>query len=320
MNNLPPLQFAPIFQSYPWGGRRFADWFPNAPANGPVAEAWLVSDEEKHPSRVAGGPLDGMTLAELIQRFGPRLLGKSRLSGGRFPLLLKFLDAREVLSIQVHPNDEQAARMRPGTRGKTEGWAILQAEPGSTLYAGLRRGIDRHALEQSLAAGRTPELLHAFEPKAGDAVFVPAGAVHAIGAGLMLFEIQQTSDNTFRLHDWGRGRPVHVSESLECTDFSLGPLGPVTPVVEAETPARRERLFDCPYFRLWRVAGERPFPVGAAGECRVIVVADGRGDLIVEREVYSLQPGVAWLLPAENGVAECRPTARLTILECGLPL
>src|SRR5262245_41914442 len=186
MNQLPPLQFSPIFQSYRWGGRRLADWFPGVPASGPVAEAWLVSDEEKHPSRVVGGPLDGCTLAELIQRFGPRLLGKSRLSLGRFPLLLKFLDAHEVLSIQVHPNDEQAARMRPGTRGKTEGWLILQAEPGCKLYAGLRREIDRRALEQSLAADRVPELLHVFEPKEGDAVFVPAGAVHAIGAGLLL--------------------------------------------------------------------------------------------------------------------------------------
>jgi mannose-6-phosphate isomerase len=320
MNRLPPLQFAPVFQTYPWGGRRLADWFPTAPPNGPVAEAWLISDEEKHPGRVAGGPLDDCTLAELIQRFGPQLLGQSRLSGGRFPLLLKLLDARELLSIQVHPNDEQAARMRPGTRGKTEAWVILKAEPGSTLYAGLRRGIDRRALEQSLAADRVPELMHVLEPKAGDGVFVPAGAVHAIGAGLMLFEIQQTSDNTFRLHDWGRGRPLHLSEGLECTDFALGPVNPVAPVVDAETPARRERLFDCPYFRLWRVAGNQPFPVGAAGQCRVVVVVEGRGDLIVEREVYSLKPGVAWMLPADNSVAECRPNPTLTILECGLPL
>src|SRR5262249_638075 len=164
-----------------------------------------------------------------------------------------------------------------------------QVEPGSKLYAGLRREIDRHALEQSLAAARVPELLHAFEPAAGESVFMPAGAVHAIGAGLMLFEIQQTSDNTFRLHDWGRARPLQVAERLECTDFGLGPLAPVRPVVEAVTPARRERLFDCTYFRLWRIVGERPFPVGAANECRVLVVAEGRGDLFVEREVYSLQ-------------------------------
>jgi mannose-6-phosphate isomerase len=318
MNTLPPLQFAPIFQSYPWGGRQLADWYPSAPASGPVAEAWLVSDEEKHPSRVAGGPLDGITLAELIQRFGPRLLGRARRPGGRFPLLLKFLDAREVLSVQVHPNDEQAARLRPGTLGKTEAWVILHAEPASILYVGLKPGSDRSALEQALAAGRVPDLLHTFEPNAGDGVFVPAGTVHAIGAGLMLFEIQQTSDNTFRLHDCGRGRPVHISESLECTDFTRGPVKAVTPIADAELPGR-ELLFECPYFRLWRIRSDRPFRVGANGECRVIVVIEGHGELIGDTHMCALQPGAAWLLPAELGMAECRPNGNLIVLECGLP-
>ena len=103
MASLPPLQFAPIFKPYPWGGRRLTDWFPSAPESGPVAEAWLVSDEEKNPSSVAGGPLDGQTLTELIARYGPRLVGRGTFRGDRFPLLLKCLDAREVLSVQVHP-------------------------------------------------------------------------------------------------------------------------------------------------------------------------------------------------------------------------
>ena len=138
---IPPLKFAPIFQPYPWGGRRLAGWFAGAPESGPLAEAWIVSAEDKHPSRIMGGPFDGLTIAELIQRFGSRLIGSAECPNGRFPLLLKFLDARELLSVQVHPTDEQAARLRPGTAGKTEAWVILHAEPGSKLYVGLKPGI-----------------------------------------------------------------------------------------------------------------------------------------------------------------------------------
>jgi mannose-6-phosphate isomerase len=260
-----------------------------------------------------------LTIAELIQRFGSRLIGHAKCPGGRFPLLLKLLDARELLSVQVHPTDEQAARLRPGTVGKTEAWVILHADAGSRLYVGLKSGIDRPAFEQAIRDERVPELLHPFQPRAGDVVFVPAGTVHAIGAGLMLFEIQQTSDNTFRLHDWGRGRPVHIAESLECIDFERGPGGLASPLVETMIP-RRERLLSCPYFRLWRIRSERPFAVGAAGECRIAVVIDGDGEMVADSRSEPVRPGSALLIPAELGQVECRPNGGLTMLECGLPL
>jgi mannose-6-phosphate isomerase len=318
MEPIPPLEFAPIFQPYPWGGRRLENWFAGAPASGPLAEAWIVSAEDKHPSHVTGGPFDGRTLTDLIRRFGARLIGHARCPGERFPLLLKFLDARELLSVQVHPTDELAQKLRPGTAGKTEAWVILHAEPGSKLYVGLKSGIDRAAFEQAIRAERVPEVLHSFEPRAGDVVFVPAGTVHAIGAGLMLFEIQQTSDNTFRLHDWGRGRPLHVAESLQCIDFDRGPTGAVSPLVETMIP-RRERLLSCPYFRLWRIQSERPFAVGAAGECRVAVAIGGSGELVANSNSHPVRPGSALLIPAELGQIECRPDGGLVILECGLP-
>lgn len=319
MKLIPPLQFSPIFQSYPWGGRRLANWFADAPASGPVAEAWIVSAEEKNPSRVKGGPLSGLTIAELIHRFGSRLIGRAKFPDGRFPILLKFLDAQEVLSVQVHPTDEQARRLRPGTAGKTEAWVILQAEPGSKLYVGLKPGVDRQRLEQAIHDEQVPELLHQFEPRRGDVVFVPAGTIHAIGAGLLLFEIQQTSDNTFRLHDWGRGRPVHIAESLACTDFTRGPVGPVSPLVETMIP-RRERLLECPYFRLWRIETERAFTVGAMGECRLVVTIGGQGELVADSTPNPVRPGSAFLIPAELGQIECRPNGKLTMLECGLPI
>jgi mannose-6-phosphate isomerase len=322
MESIPPLRFRPIFQQYLWGGRRLAEWFGDAPSDGPIAEAWLVSDEAKNPSVVADGPLAGRSLREI----GSRLLGPGHREGERFPLLLKFLDARDHLSVQVHPNDQQAALVGPGERGKTEAWVILRAESGSRIYAGLRRGVDERELRQAAAEGRIAGMLHQIEPRVGDCIFLPAGTVHAIGAGLMLFEVQQTSNITYRLDDWnrvdprtGKSRELHLEQGLACIDYSRGPSSRIDAVVESLLPARRERLITCDYFRLWRNTGEMPFPVGAKGECRIVVAVDGRGDLVAEGRKLPLRPGAVWLLPADVGEGECRPLERLTVLECGMP-
>ncbi len=314
---LSPLQFEPIFQPYLWGGRRLAEWFPQAPAEGPIAEVWLISDEAKFRSRVAGGPHAGRTLRELMNEFGPRLIGHHYRPGARFPLLVKLLDAREPLSVQVHPNDAQAGQ---GQCGKTEAWVVLHAEPGARIYAGLCEGVDKAALRCAIEAKRVEEVLHSFEPKAGDCVFLPAGTVHALGAGLLIFEVQQTSDITYRLHDWGRvdprtGRPreLHIEQSLACVDWVRGPILPVN--------ADGELLVDCPYFRLWRKRSERKLVrVGSADEFRIITVVDGRGllDSGSERELL-LEPGMAWLLPPGSGDACCYRDGSLTLLECGPP-
>ncbi len=147
----------------------------------------------------------------------PELLGRHH-PQSRFPLLVKFLDAALPLSVQVHPNDEQAARLNPPDLGKTEAWYILSADPGSTIYAGLRPGVDRQQLADAIGQGTCEKLLHHFQPKAGDCLFIPAGTVHALGAGLLVAEVQQSSDTTFRLYDWnrvgpdGKPRPLHVEQ------------------------------------------------------------------------------------------------------------
>ncbi len=319
---MPPLRFKPIFQPYLWGGRRLGEWFREAPPDGPIAEAWLVSDEAKNPSVVPEGPFAGQSLHDLASK----ILGPSHKPGERFPLLLKLLDAREHLSVQVHPNDQQAAQIGPGERGKTEAWVVLRAEPGSRIYAGLKPGVDEQALRLAVADGKIVDVLHQFESRVGDCIYLPAGTVHAIGAGLMLFEVQQTSNITYRLHDWnrvdprtGKPRDLHLEQSFACIDYSRGPSSRTDVVVESLLPARRERLVACDYFRLWRVRGEMPFPVGATGECRIVVAIEGRGELLAGGQLSPLFPGSAWVLPAQIGEAECRPLDRLTILECGMP-
>jgi mannose-6-phosphate isomerase len=306
MGVLPLLTFEPVFQPYVWGGRRLAEWFATAPRDGPVAEVWLVSDEEKFPTRVAAGPFAGQTLRQLSERFAERLIGHGRWS--RFPLLLKLLDAQQPLSVQVHPNDEQAGA---GRQGKTEAWYILHAEPGSSLYAGFQPGVTPPLVHEALARGTLADLLHRIDVRAGDCVFLPAGTVHALGAGLLLFEIQQTSDITYRLYDWGRPRPLQVDEALACIDWTRGPIAPCRPTDGL--------LVDCPYFRLWSHRLDRPTHLGAEGECRILVTVGGQGQLHDGSQEYPLQPGSAWLIPAERGTVKCHPMGEVTLLECGLP-
>jgi mannose-6-phosphate isomerase len=321
-----PLRFEPLFKSMLWGGRRLPDLLRRpAPSADPIGEAWVLSDVDGSLSVVADGPLAGRTLRQVIAADPAGVFGRRVPPDGRFPLLLKFLDAKMELSVQVHPNDEQAVRLKgPDFRGKTEAWVILDADPAtSVMYAGLRAGVTADRFRAAMAAGAAPEALHAFTPKAGDCVFLEAGTVHAIGADTLLFEVQQTSDITYRLYDWGRvdaktGRPrdLHVEAGLACTDFARGPVHPVTP----EAEGGRERLVGCRYFSLHRTTTDRRFTVGRAGECRVVVVldADGRSEIEWDEDVNAITTGDVLLLPAAVGECSILPAGRVTVLECGL--
>ncbi|HEY5315600.1 MAG TPA: type I phosphomannose isomerase catalytic subunit, partial [Pirellulales bacterium] len=235
MTPLYPLRFEPFLRRLPWGGRRLESLLgKRLPPGDDYAESWEVADHAVHHSRAAAGPLAGSSLGELVRERGAELLGR-HWPQARFPLLLKFLDARHSLSVQVHPDDARAARLEPPECGKSEAWVVLAAEPGSLLYAGLKAGVDRPALEHALAAGRCVDCLHAWHPQAGDSLWLPAGSVHALGAGVAVAELQQPSDCTYRLYDWhrrdaqGRPRPLHLEQALETIDYELGPLGPSVP-------------------------------------------------------------------------------------------
>lgn len=294
---------------------------------GPIGEAWVLSDRPDHPSRLAGGPFAGQTLAQLLARAPAPILGPLAGRFGRFPLLLKFLDAREMLSVQVHPSDAQTNLIPAGETGKTEAWVVVHAEPESRIYAGLKAGTSVEDVRDALMTGRIADLLVSFVPKPGDAVFVPAGTVHTLGGGIVAFEVQQNSDVTFRLFDWervdektGRRRALQVEQALASIDLGSRAAGLVAPVVEGTTPVRRERLFDSPEFRVWRLNGERaPFTVGADGVARVLVGLAGSGDVDYGAGVSAVGRGSVLLLPAILGTSVFVPHGRVTLLEIALP-
>jgi mannose-6-phosphate isomerase len=256
-----PLRTEPFFRDYLWGGRKLQTRLGKSlPPQGVWAESWELIDHPEHQSLVANGPLAGKTLHEVTQSDPKWLLGKRAADtwGNSLPLLLKYLDCQRVLSVQVHPDDVYASRMTPPDLGKTEAWYIIDAEPTGVLYAGLKPGVTPQELSEAIEAGQLEDCLHKISPKAGDCVFIPAGTVHALGAGLLVAEIQQASNTTFRLYDWnrvdadGRPRALHVPQALEVIDFDRGPCELQTPQLTDQ--AGRTRLVDCDKFVFDRIS------------------------------------------------------------------
>ncbi|MFM7137794.1 MAG: type I phosphomannose isomerase catalytic subunit [Planctomycetota bacterium] len=303
---LPPLLFAPIYRRYIWGGDRFAAAFGRPlPPGDEYAESWELVDRGGDQSLVRVGPLAGRSLGELMRGHGAELVGRS--VSAEFPLLFKFLDANRVLSVQVHPDDARAARLDPPDRGKTEAWYVVAAEPGSRIYAGLREGVDQAALAAAIRAGTCEEVLHSFVAVAGDCVFIPAGTVHAIGAGLLVAEIQQSSDVTYRLFDWnrtgpdGKPRPLHVEAGVEAVT-RLGPVEPVRPQEMADRAVRR--LVGCGYFTLDEVRPAGSWRCGGDNRCHFLAVLEGEARLPERWGLPAVRPGECVLLPASAGAQE----------------
>jgi mannose-6-phosphate isomerase len=240
-------------------------------------------------------------------------------------LLFKFLDAHRNLSVQVHPDDVAAARLDPPDLGKTEAWVVLHAEPGARIYAGLKRGFDRAALEREVRRGTTELCLHAFEPRVGDCVFVPAGTVHALGAGLVVAEIQQASDTTFRLFDWNRlgsdglPRPLHVEAALESIDYDAGPVAPRTPQ-PTENPAV-ERLVACDKFVLDRRRLDPSHTQVVGGDDRFHILAVVGGQLTLQSRLapIPLRLGDTLLLPASQPATGLASAHGAVLLDMYLP-
>jgi mannose-6-phosphate isomerase len=313
-----PLRFEPFLRPMIWGGRRLAQFLgKNLATPEPFGESWEVSDHSIHQSRLATASDFGLTLRQLMERHRRDLIGPNAERFDRFPWLIKLLDASDRLSIQVHPDQEAVKKLWPGESAKTEAWLILDAAPTSRIYAGLKPGIGAAHLREALANGTVADCLHSFMPKAGDFVFIPAGTVHALGGGILLAEIQQTSDATFRLFDWnrvdaqGKPRPLHVEESLASIHWDQGPIEPI----RADDP--RQPLVACPYFEIQRFRAGSPVELGGRDRLQTLIVTHGQGRFDNGEFVM---PGDAWILPAALPRVRLHPDVPFSGLLCTLPV
>lgn len=320
---LYPLRFRPILRRYIWGGRRLETSLGKSlPPGNDWAESWEICDHGPDQSVVELGPLAGTTLANLVAQHGAELLGRHH-PQTRFPLLLKFLDAAQRLSVQVHPDDARAARLTPPDLGKTEAWVVLEAGPESVIYAGLAPGVDHETLAAAVARGRCEDCLHVLRPSPGDSVFLPAGTVHALGAGLLVAELQQASDVTYRLFDWnrlgpdGQPRPLHVQQALETINFSRGPIEILQPRPTGRPQVTR--VIDCDRFLWDRWQLDAPLVAGGDHRCHIIAVLAGAVQIKGDPCKSLLTCGGTALLPAACGEIEIRPQASAVLLDAYLP-
>ncbi len=292
-----PLKFEPIFRHYMWGGHKLREVLgKQTPEGKRTAESWELADLPEAKSVIKNGPLAGKTLAEALVKYGKEIMGRDDYSGP-FPLLIKFLDAQDILSVQVHPDAAACRRLGKGDL-KTECWYIISAEPGAIIYKGLKKGTTKEEFVRAIDNGTVAELLAKVEVKAGECHFLPAGTVHSMGPGILAAEIQTPSDTTFRVFDWnrvddeGRGRPLHIKEALETIHFGVS---------EDEIPVTTTgRLVDCEYFKVDKEQQEKNVKVNLSkGTMRVLIILAGNGTITgAESEAVEFNKGNTVLIPA----------------------
>lgn len=270
------ITFSPLYMERVWGGRELESAYGRSlpSPDAPYGESWEMTDRPDEQSVVRRGAFKGMTLGELWRDKRGEVFGEGFEDADRFPLLFKILDARDDLSIQVHPPADIAPEL--GGEPKTEMWYIAAADPGARLYVGLKNGVSRSDFQRAIEDGTVDQAVHAISPKKGDSIFIASGRLHAIGAGLLIYEIQQNSDTTYRVFDWNRmgldgtPRELHVGESMRCIDFD--DIEPTMDTPDGDTLAR------CPYFQVDRLHLPAGTSVGNpdAGRFSIVTVVSGR--------------------------------------------
>ncbi len=301
---LHPLLFQPVFMERVWGGRNLERLYQKPlPAGKVIGESWEISDRPEAVSVIANGPLAGRTLRWLMEEHRRDVLGASADAAGRFPLLVKILDAQETLSVQVHPPGRVAAEL--GGEPKTEMWFITDATPEAALYVGLKQGVTRAQFEKKIADGTVAECLPRLPVKTGDAMFLPSGRLHAIGAGNVLFEIQQNSDTTYRVFDWnrtgldGQPRPLHVPQSLASIDFEDIEPRLIHSIYSRNPTLAVRYLVNDSLFRVDACQARRGARFHLRSESlQILGVVRGRLELKHGEMIIPLKPGDFCLLPA----------------------
>ena len=326
MSALYPFVFRPLPKERVWGGRRLQELYgKDLPPDRPIGESWEISDRPGEASVIANGPLAGRNLRWLMEQHGSELLGRKTAPAEPFPLLVKILDARETLSLQVHPPATKAKELHG--EPKTEMWFVAAAEPGAELYVGLKRGVTRKEFESRLTAGTVAECIHRVKVSAGDAMFLPSGRVHALGAGLVIFEIQQNSDTTYRVFDWnragldGKPRELHVPQSLASIDFEdIEPaLLPRTWTPRAGARLRKLVRHEAFNADLWENAAGTRQDLGPG--MHILGVVSGSVKVSApDAEPVRLSPGHFCLVPASAREAHSEATsAPATVIVASLP-
>lgn len=329
--NMYPLKFKPYLRTMVWGGEKIAPYKGIYTTRNRIGESWELSSVEGHVSEVANGPFAGKSLTEVMQRWKSGLVGRKawKETGTEFPLLVKFIDARADLSIQVHPGDELAARTNPGQRGKTEMWYVVGADKGARLLSGLTQEITPEEYEERVRDNSITEVLARYDVRKGDVFFLPAGRIHAIGAGSFVAEIQQTSDITYRIYDYGRlgldGKPrqLHIEQAKEAIDYRVFPDYRTTypHLKDKEVPLVSCRYFDTSLFDLGhRVEKD----LSGLDSFVVVICVEGGGSLVDSEsdglEYYlPLRQGETVLVPASSRRLTLIPDGSMTCLASSLP-
>jgi mannose-6-phosphate isomerase len=324
-----PLTFVPNSRPQVWGGRRLAALGKVLPADQPVGESWELSGVMPYISHVANGPWAGLSLIELWDR-ASKSLCRDRQAGDSFPWLIKWLDCNDWLSVQVHPDERRAEQWLGRPAPKSEVWVVVAAEPTARVFAGFREGVSAADVERHLTDRTLPELLHTFVPQPGDVIDLPAGTVHAAGGGLVLAEVQQPSDATFRLYDWdrlgsdGQPRELHLDAGMEAINWPQGPVNPVQPQAweSSRQPegATAEQLVCTSFARLDRFRVSAAMSVESAGMCVWMVLAGAAGLHCPGEETLRLSAGETVLIPDCVPMATWKPESEsVTLMRVSLP-
>ncbi len=313
-----PYKLKPIYLEKIWGGRNLQRLFGrDLPADQDIGESWELADLPNGVCEVANGPRAGTSLTELTREGAEGLLGPARpAAGGRFPLLLKLLDANDILSLQVHPDADAVEAIGGDAALKTECWYVLESRDGM-IYKGVRDGVTPEQFREAIENDRAGEVVRAVPVAAGDFHYLPAGTVHALGAGVVVAEVQTPSDTTYRVTDWGRGREIHVEQSMQCIHFE--------PAADAPPGAGGETLLATDYFTVARRTGEAGMPVSLPQDrCSAIMVLDADAYAAVHttaavESVVPVAAGDTVLIPAECNKPRLVPAGACTFLEVTLP-
>ena len=333
-----PLQLLPVFKPKIWGRKDLRPLFPcesgrgspGSPADhgdsapGPeklIGEVWLTDDQ----ARFINGPLAGITLGEAAERYGPEIVGEGS-SGSRFPILAKYIFTSDWLSVQVHPDDDYARVHEPGNLGKCEMWYVVHADRGAEIFLGLKPGVGQEELRTALEESYATKLLQRFRPKAGEAVFVPTGTVHAIGPGLVLFEAEQNSDLTYRLDDFGRlgldgkPRPVHLEKGLEVIRLGAA-VNRDLPRLEFREPfGSRRYVLACRFFAVEELTLRKTGAFkGSPQRVEVLSVVEGEGRVETEAGWFAFRSGDTWLIPPATRLYRLVPRQKSRLLKFYVP-